>query len=136
LIVTPGGDVHPPLPPDQRLFGNSTTSLCEREAWRNFRVRFQALEGSLDPPALILLSTDGYANSFKEPAGFEQAAIDIHRQLQAGDLDQEIAAIRESLPGWLAEISQQGSGDDVTQGILCRMSAYLRQSHIIEGKEP
>ena len=118
LTVSEAEDVsRPPLPADERLFANETTSLCSRDAWREFRSHFQVLSGS--PPALILVSTDGYANSFRDEAGFLQVGADLLALIRADGLD----AVHESLETWLSEASREGSGDDVTLGILCRTDA-------------
>ena len=115
LTVSETGEVsRPPLPADERLFANETTSLCSREAWREFRTHFQVLSGS--PPALILVSTDGYANSFRDEAGFLQVGADILEMISSDGLD----AVYEGLETWLTEASQDGSGDDITLGIICR----------------
>jgi protein phosphatase 2C-like protein len=100
------------MPTDAGLIANETTSLCQVDAARNFRVRFQVFEQA--PPALILLATDGYPNSFAKPEGFRQVATDLLSML-----DQEgVEPIAAALPGWLEEASQQGSGDDVSVAIL------------------
>ena len=114
LIVDKDGQVGRPLERDARLLANQTTSLCSTDAWRDVQVRFQAL---LDPPpVLILLATDGYANSFVNEAAFLQVGTDILEMIRADGLE----AVRESLETWLSEASQAGSGDDITLGILCR----------------
>jgi hypothetical protein len=117
LAVAEAGEVSRPVPPDERLFANETTSLCAPNAWRDIRVGFQALAGL--PPALILLATDGYANSFRDDAGFLKVGSDLLEMIRAGGLDK----VRDNLEGWLTEASQAGSGDDITLGILCRLDA-------------
>jgi len=118
LTVSEAGEVsRAPVPADERLFANATTSLCRRDAWRDFRGHFQVISGS--PPALILVSTDGYANSFRDEAGFLQVGADILEMIRADGLD----AVHESMETWLTEASQDGSGDDITLGILCRTEA-------------
>jgi len=105
-------EVVQPIAADATLIANETTSLCQPEAERNFRIRLQTFDQT--PPALILLATDGYPNSFATPEGFRQVASDLLAML-----DQEgVEPIAQALPGWLEEASQQGSGDDVTVAIL------------------
>jgi len=117
LTVSKVGAVTRPLPEDRRLFANETTSLCSDKAWNEFRIGFQVLFGP--PPALILLSTDGYANSFRDEEGFLKVGPDLLKILRLDGPDK----VKESLEMWLTEASQAGSGDDVTLGILCRMEA-------------
>jgi hypothetical protein len=118
LTVSEAGEVSKaPLPTDERLFANETTSLCTRDAWREFRTHFQVISGAL--PVLILVSSDGYGNSFRDEAGFLQVGADFLEMIRADGLE----AVSQGLETWLTEASQQGSGDDVTLGIICRMDA-------------
>lgn len=120
LSVSERGEVSRPLPGDERLFGNETTSLCAFDAWRDFRVCFQTVANT--PPALILLSTDGYANSFRHEADFLKVGSDIFEMIRVDGLGH----VSESLEEWLAESTRAGSGDDVTMSILCRTGAFNR----------
>ena len=74
-----------PLPKDDTLIANETTSLCRDDAERQFRIRLQIFE--CPPPALFLLSTDGYSNSFESSAGFEQVGGDLLRALREQGLE-------------------------------------------------
>lgn len=115
LAVDSAGQVTRPLEDDGRLFGGETTSLSGREAARDFRVGFQLLAaGEDEAPSLILLATDGYANSFRDDAGFVQVGSDLLGMIRAEGLD----AVAGSLPDWLGEATHFGSGDDVTVGLL------------------
>ena len=114
LTVSASGEVERPLARDERLIANETTSLCSAKAWNEVRVKFQALAGA--PPALILAATDGYANSFRDEAGFQQVAQDFWAMIR----DEGLGPVQSNLKNWLNETSQQGSGDDMTVGILCR----------------
>ncbi len=111
LSVTANGTTTRPLPPDDRLIANQTTSLCQPEAWKDFRSSW-VTDGAL--PSMVLLSTDGYANSFRSDEDFlkiGQDYLEIIRQ-------QGIASLAEELPAILTEATQQGSGDDITLAIL------------------
>ncbi len=112
LTVSAEGEVSRPLPRDERLFANETTSLSGKDAWRDFRVGFQALSGP--PPALVLLATDGYANSFVNDTAFQQVGIDLLAMLREDGVD----AVRAGLPTWLEEASAAGSGDDITVALI------------------
>jgi hypothetical protein len=117
LTISEEGEVTRPLPKDERLFANETTSLCSEDAWRDFRVCFQVV--STMPPALILLSTDGYPNSFRDDAGFLKVGSDILEAIRAGGLDH----VNDQLESWLTESTYAGSGDDVTLGLICAETA-------------
>jgi serine/threonine protein phosphatase PrpC len=111
LTVWPGGEVRRPIPVDQRLIGNETTSLCLDNAWREFRVAAD-LAGRL--PRMVLMCTDGYANSFRDEGGFEQVGTDLLPIVERHGLD----AVAERLEGWLTETAQQGAGDDATLAVI------------------
>jgi serine/threonine protein phosphatase PrpC len=118
LCVCSDGQTTRPLPADGRLAGNQTTSLCQPDAWRQFR---SAWFSDPDLPALILLSTDGYVNSFRSDQDFLQIGSDYFSMIQ----EQGIETLAGELPGILIEASQQGSGDDITLVIL---ESELRRS--------
>jgi serine/threonine protein phosphatase PrpC len=121
LTVSESGEVLRALPEDERLFANETTSLCTPDAERNFRFRLQPLTGG--PPALVLLTTDGYANSFSEAAGFLKVGSDLLEMLRSDGFD----FVNSNVRGWLEEATRSGSGDDCTLAVICRMDA-LRQT--------
>ena len=81
-------------------------------AHRMFRFRFQHLQEA--SPALIMMSTDGYSNSFSSDADFHKVGPDLLRILRT-DGPQEVSGL---LAGWLSEASAKGSGDDVTLGVI------------------
>jgi hypothetical protein len=116
LTVADNGEVRRPLPGDGQLFANETTSLCSKQPWRHVRTAFQVLAGA--PPALILVTSDGYANSYRDEAGFLQVGNDLLAIIRAQGLEY-VAAHLET---WLDEVSRQGSGDDITLGIVYRMN--------------
>jgi serine/threonine protein phosphatase PrpC len=111
LSVSANGTTTRPLPPDDRLTANQTTSLCQPEAWRDFRSSWVTV-GAL--PSLVLLSTDGYANSFRSDEDFLKIGQDYLEIIRL----QGIASLAEELPAILTEATQQGSGDDITLAIL------------------
>ncbi len=112
LLVDDGGAVTRPVPGDARLLGNATTSLSGNDAWRDFRVHARA--GGL--PALSMLCTDGYSNSFATESGYLRLGSDFQRMIASKGLD----TVAENLPRWLNETSMLGSGDDVTVGLAAR----------------
>lgn len=117
LNVSAAGEVTQPLPEDARLLANETTSLCLPKAAKDFRFSVQAIVDP--PPAIILLTTDGYANSFSTTAGFRQVGGDLIAMMRADGFD----AVNRSVKGWLEEATQTGSGDDCTLGLIVRMNA-------------
>jgi hypothetical protein len=121
LAVSDTGQVGRPLVRDALLIGNETTSLCSENAWRLFHVaayRFAA--------PLMLLSTDGFSNSYVSEEGFLRFGADLHQMIVSDGLD----AVAGRLDGWLRELTEGGSGDDITLGILCQPAA-LRQPEFL-----
>jgi hypothetical protein len=96
------------MPHDPRLIANQTTSLCGTSAWLDMRAYFQAFTAR--PPALVMLATDGYSNSFANEQGFTAAATDILEAIRT----QGSHETRIQLPGWLRATSKAGSGDDIS----------------------
>jgi serine/threonine protein phosphatase PrpC len=111
LAVSPTGRVERVIQPDPNLIANQTTSLCLPQARRHFRTQFQKIAGQ--PPALLMLCSDGYANSFEED-GFLKAGTDYLDLIQTKGIEY----VNEHLEQWLSETSQKGSGDDITVGII------------------
>jgi serine/threonine protein phosphatase PrpC len=116
LNVSAAGEVAKPLAEDSRLLANETTSLCLPEAEKDFRFSVRKISAA-ESPAMILLSSDGYLNSFSSEAGFFQAGTDILQMLAADD---GFNAVNDNLKGWLEEATQMGSGDDCTVAIIYR----------------
>ena len=113
-VADDGSAAHWPLTPDPRLIANETTSLCSPEAWRHMRTYLQPAQTAT--ARLLILATDGYANSFADRTGFLQAGSDLLAAVRAGGLP----AVSRQLPGWLRATSAAGSGDDITVALAYR----------------
>ena len=119
ITISEQGEIGHPLPEDSRLLANETTSLCLDKAASDFRFAIHPhTDGDL--PALILLTTDGYYNSFSTIAGFHQVGSDLLHMLREED---GFDTVNRSVKGWLEEATAAGSGDDCTLAIICRMDA-------------
>jgi serine/threonine protein phosphatase PrpC len=105
VVVDDTGQAARPLPADERLMAHVTTSLSDDDAVGNVRTRIVDAGRS----RLVLLATDGYANSFRNDDAFLQVGPDL---LRTADTE-GIGSIRASLPGWLAETTREGAGDDI-----------------------
>jgi serine/threonine protein phosphatase PrpC len=121
LIVSESGEVARPLPHDARLMALETFSLCEPEPWKHFRIGFQVL--SVAAPALIMVSTDGVSDSFPDnDKFFFKLASDALERMRATGVAKEA----DNLEALLNQISEGGSGDDITVGFIKRIeSSYL-----------
>jgi Protein phosphatase 2C len=107
-------EIRSPLPIDPGSIANETASLCMPDASWRFRVRRMAL-GAI-PPRLILVTTDGYPNSFATPGDFARVGQDVRNDIFRRGAN----AVRSSLQGWLDQASLYGSGDDCTVGVIWR----------------
>jgi serine/threonine protein phosphatase PrpC len=119
LAVSAAGDVGRPLPGDPRLLGVETTSLSSAHDRAGMAVCFEPLGES--PPAMILVCTDGYANSYP---GHADPVAELAEDLWVLVGDHGPEAVQANLEEWLAETTAQGSGDDITLGCLCRLDAF------------
>lgn len=120
LQVDAAGKVERLMDEDSRLLANETTSLSAEHAWRDFRCSFSPLVDR--PPALLLAATDGYSNSFNTDADFLRVGTDLLELLR----DEGVDYVQENLAAWLEIASTQGSGDDVTAGLLYCPDAQLQ----------
>jgi serine/threonine protein phosphatase PrpC len=82
LVVNGDGRVEVPIPEDPTLMANETTSLCMGAAAAQFRTRLQVFSSA--PPQLVMVSTDGYANSFASTEDFHRSAPDLRRHQPRG----------------------------------------------------
>ena len=89
-----------------------TESLCMDDSWLEFKTGifdFQALK-----PKLILLSTDGYCNSFNNESGFLKIGLDYLALLE----EFGYSYLSDNLYDILSQTSREGSGDDITLGFI------------------
>ena len=103
------------LPVEEKI-GEDTESLCLDEAWKYVHTHIMQL--TEDKALMFLVSTDGYSNSFTDRAGFMKAGEDIYKLWLTDGLE----SIKESLPHWLRQSSDKGSGDDISLGVVVSKS--------------
>ncbi|HEU4349752.1 MAG TPA: PP2C family serine/threonine-protein phosphatase [Actinoplanes sp.] len=111
VFVARDGSAWVPLPEDRRNAGNETLSLCLPDAARDFRLGVAEIEQA---PRMILLSSDGFANSYQNESAFLKFGSDLSRMIE----ESGVPAIEERLEGWLQETTEHGAGDDVTLTIV------------------
>ena len=112
LTVTADGEPERPLPDDRRLMADETYSLSGPTAAQELRSWCRSLAAWT--PELVLLATDGFANSYADEAGVRGAASGYLEAVRSTGL----AAVGRQLHGWLKEITFGGAGDDVTVALL------------------
>lgn len=112
LIVSEDGKVIRPWPRDDRFLGGETPSLCGEDAAAYCKVEVRRFVPG--EHQLVILSTDGYANSFRDDQGFLKAGRDILEIIR----HEGLGRVEAELETWLRETSDLGSGDDITVGVL------------------
>ena len=113
VIVTDQNELLRPVPERRPLLGTETESLSQPDAGAVFRVAMLPIPtGRIQ---LVMLATDGIANSFTEPTGFEKFVLDVlHRTANR--------AVIGYTPGQLVHRTiarcSSFSGDDVSVALL------------------
>ena len=107
-----GDGVHAVLESD-KILGVETHSLSRNNAWEKAISAIHTFD-FIHSTSALMLSTDGFANSYVGEAGYETACKDYFDMLcQYG-----AQAVEDNLKDWLTETSAEGCGDDVTV-MLC-----------------
>lgn len=107
LLVGEDGESVTPLASRGQQLGVDTESLITKNAWREVRVHWSTMYA--DRTSLVLLATDGLANSYASDEAFQQFGSDVLVRVRG----EGFASVRGRLPGWLARAAEH-SGDDVT----------------------
>lgn len=118
LLANEDGTVTKPMPVEELNFGLTTVSICMNTAEHLMHTRL------LPPPqkeTLLMLSTDGYSDSYIQQEYFEKVATDYLKLIQKEGL----TFVNEKVPQFLQTVSQQGSGDDISLGLI-----YWESEHI------
>lgn len=111
VAVDHQGNFDHPIPDDARCMLNLTTSICDRTAIYNMRHHF-----SKKMPKALFISSDGVDNCFVS----DEKLHDFYTMIMNSFADMsESFAILELLD-YLPKLSQKGSGDDISLGIILR----------------
>ncbi len=111
VLVESSGTAREPLARDPACFAEQTPSLCMDEAWASMAL---GLLPRPRPDGLLLLATDGYANSYATQEEFLRIGPDYL------DLVREHGAegVGSCLPGFLERITAEGSGDYISLALI------------------
>ncbi len=103
---------------DDDLVGEETYSLCMDNAARFVKRRLFSRVQAARWPDFAFVSTDGVSKSFVDGEAF-MSVVANYRDLSAEG--NSLKSTVEALPGWLREVTDNGSGDDATLCIAtCR----------------
>ncbi|WP_029319299.1 PP2C family serine/threonine-protein phosphatase [Butyrivibrio sp. AE3004] len=95
--------------PDKFL-GVETYSMSEDEPWRHAKSYLQEVEFDSNIPFMYILTTDGFANSFKDDEQYQISCVDYFNTIcKYGQ-----KAVQTNLEEWLSQTSEEGCGDDIT----------------------
>lgn len=114
IVVTKDKQIKFAIKKDKNLIGNETTSLCSYNSWKEIKTKIKYLKDE-EHPVLILISTDGYYNSFISAEEFKKVGLDYLNLIKTYGLEE----VKKHIGGWLEDSSKEGSGDDITLGIIC-----------------
>ncbi len=99
---------------DPELIANLVWSLCSDNAEKKFNLSFQFIQDKF--PKMISLSTDGYYNSFVNQDECKKSFKDYYNIYK----EEGLSAISENINEWLNEVTQKGSGDDITLVLILK----------------
>ena len=97
---------------DEELQFNLTTSLCSSDADKAFKHCF--VNTKKFPIGGLILTTDGIINSYTN----EQAYLDFMGNIFSGYKEETRESAHAELSEFLPRLSEKGSGDDLTVGII------------------
>lgn len=114
LQVSKDGKASLVIEKDEKLVGVETTSLCTKDAWKDVNVVLSRLIVTKNDISMLMLSSDGYYNSFANDNSYFKSANEYLRLIDEYGLEK----VSGNLENWLNEISVNGCGDDITLGII------------------
>lgn len=121
VVVSENGEFTQPIPWDEECFLNVTTSLCDENAAKEFRFCF-----SRTLPAAVFIGSDGIDDCF---AGDERL-YDFYRvtlkSFAQTNVETAVAQLKEYLP----TLSEKGSGDDMSVGILVNTDLVCKSESV------
>lgn len=95
---------------DEKILGVETHSLSKIDAWKKVVSAVRRREEAEGLPYMLMLSTDGFANSYKNAAEFQKTCVEYFDMIERYGAD----AVAANLKSWLSETSAMGCGDDIT----------------------
>ena len=111
VTVDMDGSFNHPIPHDDNCVYNYTTSICDRTAIYNMRHHF-----STSLPKALFIASDGVDNCFIDSTKLHDFYAMIMQSFD--DMDESFAILE--LLDYLPKMSQKGSGDDISLGIILR----------------
>lgn len=114
-----------PVLQGDKILGTETHSLSKIDAWKKALTATRRRACDEELPCLFMLTTDGFANSYKDASEFEKTCQDYYDMIK----QYGTAAVDANLKAWLEETSELGCGDDITL-----LMAYYESGHESESE--
>lgn len=99
-----------PVLQSERILGVETHSLSRIDSWKKAISTVKRMEAGEKCPCVFMLSTDGFANSYKNGDEYEKTCLEYFQMLNEHGAD----VVKSNLRNWLFETSEMGCGDDIT----------------------
>lgn len=93
-----------------KFLGTETYSLSNKRPWENAVTVFQRFDTPQQPPYMFMMTTDGFANSFRDTEQYKIACQDYLKTIKEYGPD----LVKRQLQKWLTQTSANGCGDDIT----------------------
>lgn len=111
VSIRPDGSCEQPVRVDERCHDNITTSVCDKDAIKEFRYSF-----SEQMPAAVFAFTDGVESAFTDMDG----AYAFCQELASTYLEKGKNGLTKTMEQILPALSKKGNGDDVSiAGLIC-----------------
>lgn len=120
ILYVDADEIQPVIEGD-KILGTETHSLCRMDAWKKAIALIRKRDESEHTPYFYLMSTDGFANSFRSQNDFYITCRDYYKLIQ----EHGFRAVTSNLKEWLRETSELGCGDDITV-----VMAYFEQTEV------
>lgn len=120
ILYVDADEIQPVIEGD-KILGTETHSLCRMDAWKKAITLIRKRDESEHTPYFYLMSTDGFANSFRSQNDFYITCRDYYKLIQ----EHGFRAVTSNLKEWLRETSELGCGDDITV-----VMAYFEQTEV------
>jgi serine/threonine protein phosphatase PrpC len=109
-IVFTSSEGFEPVIKGDKILGVETHSLSKKDAWKKAITAVRRVDFREKLPSMFLMSTDGFANSYKNEEEFAKTCMDYFEMVnQYGS-----KAVEKNLKNWLSETSTMSCGDDIT----------------------
>ena len=109
-----------------KILGTETHSLSKENSWLKAISVVRRKDNSEVLPALYMLSTDGFSNSYKNEEEFAKTCGEYYSMTKEHGAN----VIKANLNAWLTETSEQGCGDDITL-LMC----YYYDDTVVESED-